>query len=121
MILKLIDGKVLIETMFVPELMKHTYIQYTFEPNTQHLQPVLYINNQVFKGNKQFIDIQLESDNVIVRVELFDDNNRIVRTYSSNMPYNVYQILGNKPIRPDIEDYLYKLEEEIRLDRKSVV
>jgi hypothetical protein len=44
-----------------------------------------------------------------------------VRTYVSNLPYNVYQILGQKPIRPNIEDYLYKLEEEIRVLKQALL
>jgi hypothetical protein len=121
MILKLINGKVLIETMFVPELAERTYVEYVFETNTQHLQPVLYFNEKIFRGNKQYINITLEQQIVNIKVELLDNNNHIVRTYVSNLPYNVYQILGNKPIRPDIEDYLYKLEEEIRLLKQAVL
>jgi hypothetical protein len=37
------------------------------------------------------------------------------------MPYNIYQVLGQKPIRPDIEDYLYKIEEEVRLLKQAVL
>jgi hypothetical protein len=121
MILKLIDGKVLIETMYVPELVERTYVEYVFEPNTQHLHPVMYLNEKLFRGNKEYIYISLEQQIINVKVELLDDNNHIVRTYVSNLPYNVYQILGQKPIRPNIEDYLYKLEEEIRVLKQALL
>jgi hypothetical protein len=121
MILKLVDNKVLVETMFVPELVEHTYIQYVREPNTYHLHPVLYINNQTFYGDKVFIKVQSIQSNIDIKVELVDDNKRIIRTYTSNMPYNIYQVLGQKPIRPDIEDYLYKIEEEVRLLKQAVL
>jgi hypothetical protein len=121
MILKLVDNKVLVETMFVPELVEHTYLQYIREPNTQHLHPVLYFNNQTFYGDKVFIKVPTVEGNLEIKVDLLDDNKRIVRTYTSNMPYNIYQVLGHKPIRPDIEDYLYKLEEEIRVLKQTLI
>jgi hypothetical protein len=123
MILKLVDKKILINTMFVPELKGHTFVQYEFEPETKHLHPVLYIGNQVFKGDRIFIDINnhVKPGETIIKVELLDDQNKIIRIYESEIAYNIYQVLGQKPIRPDIEDYLYKLEEEIRVLKQTLI
>lgn len=123
MILKLIDGKVLIKTMFVPELKGHTFVQYELEPNTAHLHCVLHINDQVFTGDRVFIDVkELLNVNVVnLKVELLDDQNKIIHIYQSKVAYNVYQVLGDKPVRPDIEDYLYKLEEEIRVLKETLI
>jgi hypothetical protein len=81
----------------------------------------LYFNNQTFYGDKVFIKVPTVEGNLEIKVDLLDDNKRIVRTYTSNMPYNIYQVLGHKPIRPDIEDYLYKLEEEIRVLKQTLI
>jgi len=123
MILKLIDGKILIQTMFVPELRLNTYIQYEFEEGTSHLHPVLYFGNQIFKGDRIFIDIkdEVKAGDVVVKVELLDYKNNIIHIYESKVAYNVYHILGEKPIRPDIEDYLYKLEKEIRVLKETLI
>jgi hypothetical protein len=123
MILKLVDNKIIVETMFVPELKKHTYIEYVFEHNTKHLHPVLYINGADFKGDKTFIDFnKYDLNNTLtLKVELLDDQGKVVRSYQSELEYNEYQILGIKPIRPDIEDYLYKLEEEIRALKQNII
>jgi hypothetical protein len=123
MILKLVENKIIVETMFVPELKKHTYIEYVFEHNTKHLHPVLYINGADFKGHKTFIDFnKYDLNNTLtLKVELLDDQGKVVRSYQSELEYNEYQILGIKPIRPDIEDYLYKLEEEICALKQSII
>jgi len=121
MILKLIDDKVLINTMFVPELKSQTFVKLELEPNTQHLNPVVYINHLRF--TEQIIDIkdEIKPGIVNIKVDLLDEKNNIIRTYSSKVPYNIYQILGDKPIRPDIETYLYKLEEEIRVLKETLM
>jgi hypothetical protein len=123
MILKLIDQKVLIETMFIPELVDHTYVQLVFEPNTSHLHPVLFLNDVQHKGDRIFIDVKnlLTDKEVVIKVELLDDQNKVIRRYESKVEYNRYQIFGNKPIRPDIEEYLYKLEEEIRFLKEELI
>jgi hypothetical protein len=123
MILKLVDNKIIVETMFVPELKKHTYIEYVFEHNTKHLHPVLYINGADFKGYKTFIDFNKYDLNntLILKVELLDDQEKVVRSYQSELEYNEYQILGIKPIRPDIEQYLYNLEGEIKHLKNEIV
>ena len=121
MILKLIDKKVLIKTMFVPELRSHTLVTLELEPNTQHLNPVIYINQLRFTGTIIDIKDELKPGIVNIKVELLDDKGTVVQFYESKVEYNVYQVLGAKPIRPDIEDYLYKLEEEIRTLKQTLI
>jgi hypothetical protein len=121
MTLKLIDGKVLINTMYVPELKEHTFINFEMEPNTQHLQLFLYINHLRFTNNVIALTDEIKPGEITIKVELLDDKGTIVHIYQSKVAYNVYQVLGNKPIRPDIEDYLYKLEEEIRSLKQLII
>jgi hypothetical protein len=122
MTLKLFEGQLFVETMHVPESIEHTYILYVFEKNTEHLHPVLILNGKKFKGNKSFFNLDLNINSTInVEVQLLDDTDKVVRTYTSKLEYNVYQILGNKPIRPNIEVYLYQLEEEIRSLKEELI
>jgi len=123
MILKLIDGKVLIQVMFVPELKSNTYVQYEFEQGTAHLHPVLHFGNQTFRGDRIFINLkdEVKAGDVVVKVELLDHQNKVIHIYESKVAYNIYQVLGDKPVRPDIEDYLYKLEEEIRTLKQTLL
>ncbi len=115
MILKLIDQKVKVELMEVPELREETSIHYIFEPNTEHLHPVLTVNGLDYKGNHILINIPENNSNLIVlKVTLYSDNNQIVHIYEGELAYNKYQITGAKPIRPDFERYIHELEEKIR-------
>ena len=121
MILKLIEGKVLIDTMFVPELKEHTFVHFQMEPNTDHLQRVLYINHLRFTDNVISLNNEIKPGLINIKVELLDDKNTLVHLYQAEVAYNIYHILGEKPIRPDIEDYLYKLEEEIRVLKQTLI
>lgn len=121
MTLTLVDGKVLIETMYVPELKEHTFVNLVLENNTNHLKPVIYINEIRFEHNVIHIKEDIKGNEVLIKVELLDNQNKVIHVYQSKVAYNVYQILGNKPIRPDIEMYLYKLEEEIRILKQEMI
>jgi len=121
MTLTLIDGKVLIETMYVPELKEHTFVNLVLENNTNHLKPVIYINELRFEHNIIHIKEDIKENEILIKVELLDNQNKVIHIYQSKVAYNVYQILGNKPIRPDIEMYLYKLEEEIRILKEEMI
>jgi len=113
--LKLTDGKVEIVQMKVSELINHTYLEYEFETNTSHLHPTLTINGKQFKEQSTFIEMpDINTPTVNIKVELFDDNNTPIHVYQSNLAYNKYQITGTKPIRPDIEEYIFSLEKRIR-------
>lgn len=113
--LKLNDGKVEIVQMKVPELIQHTYIELEFETGTSHLHPSVTINGAVYKNTNTFIKFPEVTEDVIkIKVELHDDKDTVIRTYESTLAYNKYQITGTKPIRPDIEAYIFSLEEQIR-------
>ena len=121
MILKLVHGKVLIDTMFVPELKEHTVVKFELEANTKHLNPVLYINHLRFTSPFINITDEIQPGEINIKVELLDNKDTIIHIYQSKVAYNVYQVLGSKPIRPDIEDYLYRLEEEIRVLKQTLI
>jgi hypothetical protein len=114
MILKLIDQKVEVELMKVPELIKETSIHYVFEPNTDHLHPVLTINGFDYKDNHIIVSVPyLNEETIQLTVTLYDDNHNIVHIYRGELAYNKYQITGTKPIRPDFERYIHELESNI--------
>jgi hypothetical protein len=50
----------------------------------------------------------------VLTVTLYNDNNQIVHIYEGELAYNKYQITGTKPIRPDFEQYIHELENNIR-------
>lgn len=115
MIVELNKGKVMIKPMVVPELLNSLYIQYVFEPNTEHLTPRMSISKNTFIGDRIYIYINSDytDTKILVKVELLDNKENVIRTYHGLLPFNEYCIIGNKPIRPDIENYLYSLEQKV--------
>lgn len=122
MILKLIDQKVEVQLMEVPELIKETSIHYVFESNTDHLHPVLTINGFDYKDNHIVIGVPyIDSETIQLTVTLYDDNHHIIYTYRGELAYNKYHITGAKPIRPDFEQYIHKLENNVRTLEKNIL
>jgi len=114
MILKLANQKVEVMLMKVPELIKETSIHYVFEPNTEHLHPVLFIEEKQYKGNHIVIELPNILEKVIYfTVKLIDDNQKIIHIYQGELAYNKYQLTGTKPVRPDFEKYIHDLELKI--------
>jgi exonuclease VII small subunit len=121
MILKLKDQMIEIKVMEVPELIKETSIHYVFEPNTEHLHPVLSINGFDYKDNHIVIMFpHIEQEFVNLTVKLYDDNLQVVRTYRGELAYNKYQITGIKPVRPDFEKYIHTLESKVSVLESTV-
>jgi hypothetical protein len=114
MILKLINKKVQVLLMEVPELIKETSIHYIFEAGSEHLHPVLFIGDKQHKENHIVISLPEAFDNVIsFVVKLYDDNEKVIHIYQGELAYNKYQITGTKPVRPDFEKYIHTLELEV--------
>jgi len=121
MILKLANEKVEIVLMDVPELIKETFIYYIFEPNTEHLHPVLTIGDQSYRGNSILIKIpDINEDVISITVTLYNDNKHIIHIYHGKLEYNKYQLTGTKPIRPDFEKYIQSLELKIISLKKEI-
>lgn len=114
MILQLKNKRIDIPVMSIPEPLSKVYITYTYERGAGHLLPCLIINSKKFTGDKIYIDIRdlISKDKVELKVELLDGYGKPIRTYTGTFPYAEYCIIGTKPVRPDIEQYIRKLHKE---------
>lgn len=116
MIIELKEKQVVIQPMLVPELTNRTYIQYIYETGTDHLLPRLTIGTAVYQGDLIYIDLTKGfPDSVMkVKVELLDGRGQVIHTYESSINLYNYILLGKKPVRPDVEVYIHKLETTIK-------
>lgn len=121
MVIKLMRDKAMILPMKYPEAFEHTFIEFIFELGTNHLIPVLYIEDyRVLDGNNAFVDMSKALRHVNantkckVKVLLKDVENNILHKYEGTFPFYNYFILGTKPARIDFEVYIKSLEDEIR-------
>lgn len=115
MIIELIKGKINILPMAIPELSNYLRIQYRYESGTNHLTPRLTINKDVYNGDRVFVDIKdgYNTGEISCKVELLDGQANVIRTYVGTIPLYNYTLLGKKPVRPDFEVYIHKLETDI--------
>lgn len=117
MIIKLLNGQVIIKQMTVPEPTQMLRIKYEFELDTNHLTPELYINRELM-ANEHAVQIALSNahvngDQLDVVVKLRDANTFVVKEYKTTAPIHKYIILGEKPLYPDFELYVQSLLDEI--------
>jgi hypothetical protein len=115
MIIQLSKGKLKIDQMPRPEQAVYVFLEYVFEPSTNHLTPKLTINNKSYIGNRVYInmDIELTNKSYPIRVDLLNGSNNVVYTYTGNATHTPYILFGRRPVRPDYEDHVYQLTETI--------
>jgi len=116
MIITLTKGRAIVKTMEVPEPANNTYIQYQFEPGTNHLHPKLFINGRVFEGDRSYVDLGVyyPEKELSMVVDLIDTGGAVIARYTAKVPYYVYHLVGKKPMRPDLALYVATLEARIR-------
>lgn len=114
MIVTLKDDKVIIEDTQLLELSDNVLIQYVYEDNTEHLTPQLFIQDYVYIGDMFYADFsKLNTGEYKVIVNLVDNKGITVRHYEATIAHYRYSVFGNKPVRPDVEQYIRHLKEHI--------
>jgi hypothetical protein len=121
MILQLTQGKIKIKPMVVPEPLEGVYVQYAYEPGTNHLQPRMTISvdgipKLTLLGDRTFMNTGagFNASEIKLKVELLNSDDVPVCTYEGVFPYARYCVIGNKPLRPDISDYIRTLEAKVQ-------
>lgn len=115
MIIELRNKQIKVQNMVVPERSNRLFIKYVYEFGTNHLTPHLHIKGRTFKGNKVFVDLKTltDHDTLDCVVKLLNGSGVVIKEYKGVLPIYNYVVLGDKPIRPDLETYITKLENRI--------
>ena len=124
MILELKKKKIVITPMAIPEPAHHFYIQYTFEPGTNHLLPRLTIDNKEYFGNRVYINLTdaMKTKDVKLVVDLLDNQSMSLYKYTATLPHTNYSVIGEMPIRPDFNEHVRKLElaiEQLKIEHEQ--
>lgn len=96
MILKLNKKTIEIFQNNVPDNIHKVDITYEFELGTNHLTPVLEINNKQFIGNNIVIDLDYPQDYINLQVKLIDVHGNIVKLYTGTFLYYKMCIIGDQ-------------------------
>lgn len=119
MIIKLGNGKLEIKRKPVPEPLHKVHVQYSFEFNTNHLKPVMYIGKDIHEGDRINIDLtkvleRVEPQGSIpIKIVLLNGEFVPVHKYYGEIPVHKYCLFGKRPARPDFEKYIIELEAQI--------
>jgi hypothetical protein len=95
MILKLRDGKILISNNTIPSETSGTYITFEYELGTNHYDTVLSVNGHMYYGKNPKIELDFEDPLLTFKVDLYDVNKRLMRTYEGTYNYLKLCLIGN--------------------------
>lgn len=121
MILKLRNGKILIENNSIPSDVYNTVIQYDYELGTNHYKTILYIEDAVYEGNAPQINLDYNKTNLNLKVELIDTHDRVVRSYGGTYAYLKLCLLGTPNLIDIFEQLKLLYNENIKLKEQGEV
>lgn len=116
MILKLRNGKIIIEENRIPTLCVGVPISFDYELGTNHYKTILTVLDKKYEGAYNVIPLDILDKEVSFKVELLDTHNTIMRTYTGTFTYMKMCMIGY----PNIIDLynelqrLYKENEELK-------
>lgn len=121
MILQLRNKKIHLKENTVPSSVDAVTIRYDFELGTNHYKPVLTINSTVYNDIFPTVPLDLNTDKLNIRVDLYDTHGRIMRSYSNTFNYKRLCLIGTDTL-VDIYKKLQEVyKENIELKEKGEV
>ena len=108
MILKLRNGKIILEYNKIPFDVHNIKIDYDYELGTNHYKPLLIIDGKhKYYGNNLSFKYDSQNDTIKLEVNLLDTRNRVVKSYVGEFTYFKTCYISNK----EIVDLYKKVEE----------
>lgn len=121
MILKLRNGKILLENNTIPLNINDTIFSFDYELGTNHYTTVLHINGKKYIGLNKILDLDLNTDTVELKVELYDTNNTCMKIYTGTFKYLKLCLLGDNRLVDIYEQLKFLHEQNIMLQEKGDV
>ncbi len=121
MILKLRNNNIIIEDNSIPVDVRKAKIIYDYELGTNHYKTILKINDKVYEGPNPIADLDLKSDTLLLKVELLDTHNRLMRTYTGTYKYIKLCLIGNTKLIDTYEQLKVLQEENTKLKEQGEV
>ena len=111
MTLKLRNGKIYIEDNTTPERADAVHISYDYELGTNHYKTVLTVDGKQYAPSTNILPMYNFTDTVILKVELFDSHDTLMRVYEGTFSFMRLCLIGTKELI-DIYDEVQFLQQE---------
>lgn len=121
MILKLRNGKILIEENTIPSDVYNTEVLYDYELGTNHYTTVLTIDGTTYTGNNPKINLDLNKDKINFKVELFDSHNKSMRIYTGVYNYLKLCLIGTSNLMDVYKQLEILYNENVKLKEQGEV
>lgn len=121
MILKLRNGKILIEENSIPSDVSNTEISYDYELGTNHYDTVLIINDDVYRGLNPKVNLDLGEDEINLQVKLLDSRRRVIRKYIGTYKYLKLCLIGTSELMDVYKQLELLYNENVKLKEQGEV
>lgn len=121
MILKLRNGKILIEENTIPSDVYNTEVLYDYELGTNHYTTVLTIDGNTYTGNNPKINLDLNKSKINFKVELFDSHNKSMRIYTGVYNYLKLCLIGTSNLMDVYKQLEILYNENVKLKEQGEV
>jgi hypothetical protein len=111
MILKLRNGRIIIEESGTPELTSGVRISFDYELGTNHYKTRLTVADTVYDGKYIIAPLDLNSSRVFLKVELLDNRDVVMRSYIGSFTYMKLCLIANDDI-VNVYEELQRLTKE---------
>lgn len=114
--LKLRNKTITIENNTIPEHVRRTPIVYDYELGTNHYRTVLTVDTKTYEGVNPIINLDILGDTVYLQVDLYDTNNKLMRTYKAEPKFCKLCLVGTQQLIDVYEELqkLYKENQELK-------
>jgi len=121
MILKLRNGKILIEENSIPSDVRNTEISYDYELGTNHYDIVLHIEDTIYKGVNPKVNLDFNKDTINLQVELFDTHGTSMRKYIGKYKYLKLCLIGTSELMDIYKQLELLYNENVKLKEQGEV
>ena len=121
MILKLRNGKILIEENSIPSDVSNTEISYDYELGTNHYGTVLIVNDDVYRGLNPKVNLDLGGNEINLQVKLLDSRKRVIRKYTGTYKYLKLCLIGTSELMDVYKQLELLYNENVKLKEQGEV
>lgn len=121
MILKLRNGKIIIEENTIPSDVYNTSISYDYELGTNHYKTILTVEDTVYEGHNPKVNLDYSKPRLRLNVHLLDAHKRIIKSYTGTYKYMKLCLIGSDNLMDIYKQLELLYNENVKLKEQGEV
>lgn len=121
MILKLRNGKIIIEENTIPSDVYNTPISYDYELGTNHYRTILTVEDTVYEGHNPKVNLDYSKPSLSLNVHLLDAHKCIIKSYTGTYKYMKLCLIGSDNLMDIYKQLELLYNENVKLKEQGEV